>query len=132
MHQDDVEGIVSEIVSADFIAIASPSYWAGVPGQLKTLFDRTTPYGDTNPNRILKAEKSIQGAAIAVRAGTHEKENDLILDAIQHYYGHLGIQTISRISYCGIENLEDLIHKYPHAEADMMRLGRRMLHLEKG
>lgn len=29
------------------------NYWADVPGQLKTFFDRNTPYGDTNPNRIM-------------------------------------------------------------------------------
>lgn len=55
VQQDDVEKIVSDILTSDYVVIAAPSYWADIPGQLKTFFDRNTPYGDTNPNRIMKA-----------------------------------------------------------------------------
>lgn len=68
VQHDDVEPIVRELLSSDVVVIASPSYWGDVPGQLKTFFDRNTPYGDTNANRTLKAEKKIRGVAIAVRA----------------------------------------------------------------
>ena len=112
IHNDDVQMIVEDIFSSDIVVIASPSYWAGVPAQLKTLFDRTTPYGDTNPNRILAAQKRIKGIAIAVRAGVREQENLLILDAIEHYFGHLGIDTIKRISITQTDKLEDLFDRH--------------------
>lgn len=54
VQQDDVEKIVSDILTSDYVVNAAPSYWADIPGQLKTFFDRNTPYGNTNPNRIMK------------------------------------------------------------------------------
>ena len=112
VHDDDVKRIIVDIFDSDYVVIAALSYWADVPGQLKTFFDRTTPYGDTNPNRTLKAEKTIKGIAIAVRAGVRESENELILNSIEHYYGHLGIQTIKRISICQTDTLNDLLTKH--------------------
>lgn len=67
---DDVQTVVSNIMTSDYVFMAAPSYWAGVPAQLKALFDRTTPYGDTNPKRIIKPKDGIKGIAVAVRAGT--------------------------------------------------------------
>lgn len=122
----NVRRIVEDILSSDYVGIASPSYWADVPGQLKTFFDRNTPYGDTNPNRVLKAEKAIKGIAIAVRAGIREQENEIILDAIQHYYGHLGIETVKRISVCETNTLEDLLNKHQAIIEQMLILGRQI------
>ena len=106
--------------------IAAPSYWADVPAQLKTLFDRTTPYGDTNPKRILKAEKSIKGIAIAVRAGMREQENELILNAIEHYFGHLGIETIKRISITQTDTLNDLLENHADEIKQIYELGKSL------
>lgn len=93
------------------LVIAAPSYWADVPGQLKTFFDRNTPFGDTNPNRIVKAKKQVLGVSIVVRAGNSEKENEIILDFIEHYYGHMGITPIQRFSIRNTDSLDDLITK---------------------
>lgn len=109
---DDVKIIVKDILTSDYVFIASPSYWAYLPAQLKTFIDRNTPYGDTNPNRILTTNKQPKGIAIAVRAGTREHENNLILDAIEHYFGHLGIEPIKRVSICETDSLEDLLSKH--------------------
>ena len=126
VHQDRVKQIVSDIVSSDFVVIAAPSYWADVPGQLKTFFDRTTPYGDTNPNRILKADKPIKGIAIAVRAGVRQQENEWILNSIQHYYGHLGIDTVKRISICETDTLADLKTKHQNIIDELYHLGKNI------
>ncbi len=109
VYKDDVQMIVKDIFSSDYVVIATPSYWADVPGQLKTFFDRNTPFGDTNANRILKAEKEIKGIGIAVRAGKTERENEIILDFIEHYYGHLGIKPIKRFSVRNVDKLEDVL-----------------------
>lgn len=109
IQRDDVEMIVKNILNSDYVVIVTPSYWADVPGQLKTFFDRNTPFGDTNGNRILKAEKEIKGIGIAVRAGISERENEIILDFIDHYYGHLGIKPIKRFSVTNVDKTEDLL-----------------------
>lgn len=126
IQQDDVPRIVSDILSSDIVVVAAPSYWADVPAQLKTLFDRTTPYGDTNPNRILTARKPIKGIAIAVRAGVREQENEYILNAIQHYYGHLGIETVKRISITQTDKLDDLLNNHDKDIKQIYELGRSL------
>lgn len=57
IQKDGVLNLVKKMLDSDIVVIAAPSYWADVPGQLKTFFDRNTPFGDTNPNRIVKAKK---------------------------------------------------------------------------
>lgn len=111
-QNDDVQEIVRDILTSDYVVIASPSYWGDVPGQLKTFFDRNTPFGDTNPNRILIAEKKIRGVGIAVRAGKTEWENTVILDFIDHYFGHLGIEPMKRFSVCETDSPADLMQKH--------------------
>lgn len=128
VQKDDVHKIVSDIVDSDYVVIAAPSYWADVPGQLKTFFDRNTPYGDTNPNRILQAKRPVKGIAIAVRAGTRPQENEGILNAIQHYYGHLGIETVKRISICETDTLDDLLAKHQKVINEIYELGK---HIQK-
>ena len=124
VQSDGVKNIISDVLSSDYVVIVAPSYRADVPAQLKTLFDRTTPYGDTNPNRKYVAEKQIKGIAIAVRAGKTQAENELILNSIQHYFGHLGIETVKRISICETNTLDDLIKKHQKELEDIERLGK--------
>lgn len=124
VQSDEVKNVILDILSSDFVVIAAPSWWADIPAQLKTLFDRTTPYGDTNPNRKYKVEKPIKGIAIAVRAGVREQENELILDSIQHYFGHLGIETVKRISICQTDTLTDLLEKHTPEIQQIYDLGK--------
>ncbi len=124
VQNDGAKEVILDILSSDYVVIAAPSWWADVPAQLKTLFDRTTPYGDTNPNRKYRADKPIKGIAIAVRAGVREQENELILNSIQHYFGHLGIETVKRISICQTDNLNDLLDKHTPEIQQLYELGR--------
>jgi len=127
VQQDDVKSIVSDMLSADAVVIAAPSYWAGVPGQMKTFFDRCTPYGDTNENRTLFANHPIKGVAIAIRAGSRPQENELVLDAIAHFFGHLGIDTVKRVSLTGVDTPDDLLMRYPDILREMQALGQSIL-----
>ncbi len=124
VQNDDAKKVVLDVLNSDFVVIAAPSWWADVPSKLKTLFDRTTPYGDTNPNRKYKAQKDIKGIAIAVRAGVRQQENELILNSLQHYFGHLGIETIKRISVCETDNLNDLLEKHKDEIQQVLDIGR--------
>lgn len=38
--QDDQQLVAAQITSSDVILLASPTYWANIPGSLKTLLDR--------------------------------------------------------------------------------------------
>lgn len=124
IYDDDVKEIINDILTSDYCIIAAPSYWADVPGKLKTLFDRTTPFGDTNPNRKIISNKSSKGIAIAVRAGSHHEENELILNSIEHYFGHLGIKTVKRVSVCNTNTLEDLLNNQSEIIQEVKSIGK--------
>lgn len=123
---DDVQKVIGDMLTSDCVVIAAPSYWAGVPAQLKALIDRTTPYGDTNSNRKYMADKPIKGVAVAVRAGVREQENCLILDAIEHYFGHLGIETIKRVSVTQTDTLDDLKSKHQDKIDELYLFGKSL------
>ena len=124
--KDDVYETVRKLLSADLVVIASPSYWADIPGQMKTFFDRNTPFGDTNENRVLKADKRILGVSFAVRAGNSERENELILDYIEHYYGHMGITPVKRFSVRNTDSLADLLNKHASEIAEFYEHGKKL------
>lgn len=129
VQNDDVLEIVKDILSSDYVVISAPSYWADVPGQLKAFFDRNTPFGDTNPNRTLVADKVIKGIAVAVRAGVREAENELILNSIEHYFGHLGIETVKKVSVCRTDTLNDLLEKHQDDIQSVYDLGKNINNL---
>jgi multimeric flavodoxin WrbA len=107
---DDMDAIIADIIDATLIIIGSPSYWGGVTGQLKVFFDRSTPYSETNPNEAkTRIPEGKKGISIAVRAGSSKKENESILDSIEHYFGHLGIDSIGRFGVSDVDTLEDLL-----------------------
>jgi len=98
IKEDGVQKIVNDIIESDVVVIASPSYWGDITGQLKVFFDRCTPYCDTNEKRETIIPGNKVGISIAVRAGKTDRENIHILESIEHYFGHLGIEPAERLS----------------------------------
>ena len=122
VQHDDMDTIMADLLAADIVLIASPSYWGDVTGQLKVFFDRSTPYCNTNPNHPPVPEGKV-GLAIALRAGSSEGENQHIIASIAHYYGHLGITPAGSLSVTGVDCLDDLMKK-PEAIEAAYALGR--------
>ncbi|MCK5758406.1 MAG: flavodoxin family protein [Clostridiales bacterium] len=103
---DDMQIIMETLASADIVVLGTPSYWGAVTGQMKVFFDRSTPYCDTNPS-LQYISKMKQGISIVVRTGMDENENISILEKIEHYFGHMGIRPIGRLSATGIDSPSD-------------------------
>lgn len=110
VQRDDMDIIMKDLYDADVVIIASPSYWGDITGQLKVFFDRNTPYSDTNENRI-SFPTGKKGISVAIRAGQTDRENLHIIESIEHYYGHLGIEPIGRLSIRGVDTVDDLYRK---------------------
>ena len=122
---DDVQLIMKDLIDSDIVLIASPSYWGDITGQLKVFFDRNTPYCDTNENRqIIPSGK--KGISIAVRAGKTDRENIHILDSIEHYFGHLGIEPIERFAIRETDTLKDLLEKHQSELNEAYDMGKRI------
>ncbi|MCL6458109.1 MAG: flavodoxin family protein [Gorillibacterium sp.] len=54
---DDLNGLAAEIVKADVIVLAAPTYWANVPAVVKNLFDRMAGYVMSFPDKGIPKPK---------------------------------------------------------------------------
>lgn len=107
---DDMSILMDGIISSDIVIIASPSYWGDVTGQLKVFFDRSTPYCNMSDNGT-QIPSGKKGIAVSIRAGRTIGENLHIIESIEHYFGHLGIETVGRFMAEGIDKKDDLLGK---------------------
>jgi len=107
VHNDGVQAIMNDIMNANLVIVASPSYWGDVTGQMKVFIDRCTPYCNERYADKLTKQK-IKGVALAVRAGKNKKENENLVATIEHFLGHLHIPLISHFTVEGMDTAEDL------------------------
>ena len=102
-----IETILDEYDAADIIVSVSPSYWADIPGQFKAFIDRCTPWCNTHePHASIKAGK--KGYAIALRTGPNMPECERIIGSIEHFYGHLEIESVGDLGLTSIEYKADV------------------------
>lgn len=105
IQDDDIDKIIEQYEWADIIILVSPSYWADVPGQFKAFIDRCTPWCNTHePHAAISDRK--KGYSIALRTGSSMKECNRIIETIEHFYGHMGIECCDRLGICSIEYKE--------------------------
>ena len=87
---------------ANIVVSVSPSYWADIPGQFKVFIDRCTPWCNTHePHASLSKGK--KGYSIVLRTGSNMKECERLISTIEHFYGHMEIESVDRIGFCSIE-----------------------------
>lgn len=106
-QEDDVSVLMEQYEWADIIISVSPSYWADIPGQFKVFIDRCTPWCNTHePHAKLSSGK--KGYTIALRTGPSRKECEKIIGSIEHFYGHLEIDSCGSLALCSVEYKEDV------------------------
>lgn len=106
-QDDDVKKLMAEYEWADKIVSVSPSYWADIPGQFKVFIDRCTPWCNTHePHAKLSGGK--KGYTVALRTGPSMPECERIISSIEHFYGHLEIESAGHLGLCSIEYKEDV------------------------
>lgn len=130
IQKDDMDLIIEDFKKSDIVIIGTPDYWGDVSGHLKVFFDRCTPYANTNDNRI-SMKKKRYGISISIREGKTERENIVILNYIEHYFGHMEITPIERISITQTRTLNDLIMNHQKDIQDAYELGRNIINLIK-
>ncbi|HEY3416112.1 MAG TPA: flavodoxin family protein [Armatimonadota bacterium] len=107
VQQDDMDLLISELLVADIVLLASPSYWGDVTAQMKTFIDRCTPLTDARPGGTI-VPKGKRGIAVAIRAGESQGENEHLIATIHHFFGHLGITPAEDVTLEGIRTSKDL------------------------
>ena len=88
VQKDDMEEILNKMVEADVIVLATPTYFYGMSGQLKTFIDRTVPRyqeisnkdfyfiitaADTRKSSLEKVVESLRGFTEDCLENPHEK-----------------------------------------------------------
>ena len=102
---DVIRSIVNEFDEADVIVSVAPSYWADIPGQYKAFIDRCTPWCNTHgPHARIKPGK--KGYALSLRTGPGMPECERIIGSIEHFYGHLEIESAGHLGLTSIEYKE--------------------------
>lgn len=110
IQNDDMNKLMDEYEWADVIVQVSPSYWAELPGQFKAFIDRCTPWCNTHePHAKLIGGK--RGYNIVLRTGPHKKECERIIESMEHFYGHMEIDSRANMSLCSIENRDDVLKR---------------------
>ena len=102
-----IENMMREFDEADIIVSVSPSYWADIPGQFKAFIDRCTPWCNTHePHATIKPGKN--GYVIALRTGPNMPECERIIGSIEHFYGHLEIESVAHLGLTSVEHKADI------------------------
>lgn len=120
VHQDDMNVLLHKMEEADVLVIAAPSYWADVPGQFKVFIDRCTPFSNTcpHPNHwTLTPGKRCY--AIALRTGGRPVECEHIIDTIEHWCGHMGMEMAGSMYFCRIEGKAEIEPQKPAIRAQV-------------
>lgn len=120
-QKDDVMKLMEQYEWADKIVSVSPSYWADIPGQFKVFIDRCTPWCNTHePHAKLSAGK--KGYSIALRTGPGIPECERLISSIEHFYGHLEIESCGRLCLCSVECKEDAASRLDEIKAFCERI----------
>ena len=102
-----IQNVMDEFDEADIIVSVSPSYWADIPGQFKAFIDRCTPWCNTHePHATIKTGK--KGYSIALRTGPNMPECERIIGSIEHFYGHLEIESAGHLGLTSVEYIENV------------------------
>lgn len=107
VQQDDVDVIMEQYEWADVIISVAPSYWADVPGQFKVFIDRCTPWCNTHEPHA-KLSNGKKGYTIALRTGPSMPECERIIGSIEHFHGHLEIESCGKLGLCSVKYKEDV------------------------
>ena len=110
VQSDDMKMIIDEILTSDILVLASPSYWGDVTGQMKVFIDRSFPLCNAKTG-ISPVPKGKKGVSISVRAGLSKGESQHIIATFEHYFGHLGIEPIAKLSVEGVNTIDDLLNR---------------------
>jgi multimeric flavodoxin WrbA len=107
IQQDDMNMLIQDLLTAEIVVLASPSYWGEVTGQMKVFIDRSLPLCNVKTGETSVPKGKI-GVGVAVRAGHSKGESEHLIETFHHYFGHLGIKMVAQLTVEGVGEPSDL------------------------
>jgi multimeric flavodoxin WrbA len=124
--QDDMQEVYGKLLGTDIVILASPMFFYGIPGQLKSLIDRC---------QALWARRSIlnqpppgngrKGAFLAVGATRGKKLFDGPILTIKYLFKEIGVAYTGQLLVRGIDAKGEITN-HPTAISEAHELGRRL------
>lgn len=111
---DEYEKLFKEFLNQDIIVFATPLYWFGMSGQMKTFFDRWSQY--MREDQYNFKEKMSQKKAYVIITGENPPPKTAALPLIQQFqyiFEYVGIEFADYIT--GKANKPNEIRHDPHA-----------------
>lgn len=123
IQRDAGDALYAAIESADAIVIASPVYFATVPGVLKVLYDRMQPFWART--HVLKQPRPPRrpGAILLVRAGGDPFGFDAAEATTRSVLAVLGIDVLGEVRIAGVDAPSDLPVTHPEEWRAARQLG---------
>ncbi len=120
--RDQMRDVYAAIDSAQAIVVASPVFFATVPGVLKVLFDRLQPYWART--HVLKQPRPARrpGALLLVRGGGDPYGFVAAEYTVKSVFAVLGIDLVGEIKVTGVDSAND-IGRYPEELVRARTLG---------
>jgi len=126
IQRDGGDDVYAAVDSADAIIIASPVYFATVPGVLKVLYDRMQPYWART--HVLKQPRPPRrpGAVLLVRAGGDPYGFDAAEATTRSVLAVLGVDVLGEVRIVGVDTPSDLEATHPEEYLAARILGRQV------
>ena len=98
--QDDMTEIRSAIEKSDLIVLASPLYWCGVTGLMKTFIDRLFFYYHPQTRRLISGKKALIITPLNQKDVSHESE--ILVEFYNRLFNCLGVKIVDMVFFSNI------------------------------
>jgi multimeric flavodoxin WrbA len=131
--KDDMQEIHHEIQKSDLIILASPMYWWGVTGLMKTFIDRLYLYYPKRNGHFVAGKKLLIIIPMNVNEKQHGPEAYIseiepIQTTSRYIFKRLGMEIIDIVFYPGLSAKGDAIKNRKYLN-DSYKLGQKLAHL---
>lgn len=122
-QNDDTELFIKSLACADILSISFPLFFSGMPGPVKTLFDRTQPVWEKNRSKNIPLKKGY----LFITAGSDYKNMfNPAITIVKHFMKTAGYSLAEdRIIVCN--NLDNENNEYMVSLGKAADMGKRIL-----
>jgi len=124
--RDDMDSIYPKLLDTDIMIVASPTFFYGLPAQLKALIDRCQAIWARK--YVLKQElpnTGRKGALIGVAATRGKQLFDGSILTVKYFFQTIGVDYVDELLIRGIDKKGE-IKEHPTALSDAHQLGIRL------
>jgi len=109
---DDMQGIHNDVQNSDLLVLASPLYWWGVSGLMKTFIDRLYLYYPRRNTRMIAGKKAVIFTPMHVSTAefgeeAYESEIEPLTMTYRYILKRLGVEILDMAFFPGLTQKDD-------------------------